>query len=77
MDKCLKQKYYSGANGTLVQVQANDTNKSKKVNWPYTNEYLDVCFTHIVENLCQIPLCVICGEKPCNSTYKIKKTIYI
>jgi len=75
MDKYIKRKYDSSADETSVSTSNinNDTNNYKKekkikiINRQYSNDYLDFGFTYIIENECQIPFCVVCGEKHCNS----------
>lgn len=68
MDKFLKRKHDSGTdNASTNTSNVNDENKIKKVNRQYCNDYLNFGFTYVDENDCQIPLCVVCGEKLSNS----------
>ncbi|KAL4153167.1 hypothetical protein QTP88_001000 [Uroleucon formosanum] len=68
MDKFLKRKHDSGTdNASTNTSNVNDENKIKKVNRQYCNDYLNFGFTYVDEIDCQIPLCVVCGEKLSNS----------
>jgi hypothetical protein len=69
MDKFLKRKHDSGTDNASINTSNinydtfNNENKIKKVNRQYYNDYLNFGFSYVYENYCQIPLCVVCGEK--------------
>lgn len=73
MDKFLQRKHDSGTDNASTNAcninddTFNNENKIKKVNRQYCNDYLNFGFTYVDENDCQIPFCVVCGEKLSNS----------
>jgi hypothetical protein len=79
MDKFLKWKHDSGTDNASTNTSNinddtfNNENKIKKVNRLYCNGYLNVGFSYVYENYCQIPLCVVYGKKLSNSAIEPAK----